>query len=95
MLPGWEERTDLGTSQPCQRRTSQNQLSYSTSFLSYLFPLNPDHVLLFWASQVVRVVKNPLANAGDVRDVGSIPRLGNAKSLHYSCLENSTDRGGT
>ena len=40
------------------------------------------------------VVKNPLANAGDVRDVGSISglekspggRLGNP--LQYSCLEN-------
>ena len=28
------------------------------------------------ASQVVLVVKNPLANAGNVRDVGSIPGLG-------------------
>jgi len=26
-----------------------------------------------WASQVAIVVKNPLANAGDVRDVGLIP----------------------
>ena len=29
-----------------------------------------------WAFQVVLVVKNPPANAGDVRDTGSIPRLG-------------------
>ena len=29
-----------------------------------------------WASQVLLVVKNPLANAGDVRDAGSIPGLG-------------------
>ena len=26
-----------------------------------------------WASQVVLVVKNPPANAGDVRDAGVIP----------------------
>ena len=26
-----------------------------------------------WASQVVLVVKNPPANAGDIEDVGSIP----------------------
>ena len=25
-----------------------------------------------WASQVVLVVKNPPANAGDIRDVGSV-----------------------
>ena len=28
------------------------------------------------ASQVALVVKNPPANAGDVRDVGSIPEMG-------------------
>ena len=42
------------------------------------------------------VVKNPLANAGDV---GSIPGSrrssggGNGKPLQYSCLENPMDRG--
>ena len=29
-----------------------------------------------WASQVALVVKNPPANAGDVRDAGSIPGSG-------------------
>ena len=51
------------------------------------------------ASKMVRVVKNPPAIAGDVRDVGSIP--GSRRSpggehdnpLQYSCLENSMDRG--
>ena len=53
-----------------------------------------------WASQVALVVKNPPANAGDVRDVGSIPGLGrspgegNGSPLQYSCLENPMDRGG-
>ena len=38
-------------------------------------------------------------NAGDTRDTGSIPRMGrssgeaNGYPLHYSCLENFTDRG--
>ena len=33
-----------------------------------------------WAnSQVVLVVKNPPANAGDIRDVGSVPRLGRSR----------------
>ena len=51
-----------------------------------------------WASQVALVVKNPPANAGDVRDVGSIPGLGgvpreeNGNPLQYSCLENPMDR---
>ena len=45
------------------------------------------------------VVKNPLANAGDKRDVGSIPRLGRSPGgwpgnpLQYSCLESPMDRG--
>ena len=45
------------------------------------------------------VVKNPTANAGDLRDVGLIPRSerfpgkGHGNSLQYSCLENLIDRG--
>ena len=51
-----------------------------------------------WASQVVLVVKNLPANAGDIRDVGSI--RGSGRSLggghgnpfQYFCLENPMDR---
>ena len=45
------------------------------------------------------VVKNPPANAGGTRDVGSIPGSGsssgegNGNPLWYSCLGNSMDRG--
>ena len=45
-------------------------------------------------------VKNPPANAGDVGDaglspgLGRSPRVGNGNPLQYSCLENSTHRGG-
>ena len=48
---------------------------------------------------MVPVVKNPAANAGDIRDTGFIsgsgrsPREGNGNPLLYSCLENSVDRG--
>ena len=51
-----------------------------------------------WASQVVLVVKNLTANAGGMRDTGSIPGLGrypgggNGNSLQYSCLGNPMDR---
>ena len=51
------------------------------------------------ASQVALVVKNLPANAGDVRDTGSIPESrrspgeGNGNPLQYSCLENSMGRG--
>ena len=40
------------------------------------------------------MVKNPPANAEDIRDVGSIPELrrspggGHSNPLQYSCLEN-------
>ena len=50
------------------------------------------------ASQVVPVVKNPLAKAGDVREVGLIPGLGrytgegNGIPLQCSCLENPINR---
>ena len=48
---------------------------------------------------MVLVVKNLPANAGDIRDVGSIPGSGRSPGgrhgnpLHYSCLENCMDRG--
>ena len=44
------------------------------------------------------VVKNSPANAGDARDMGSIPWSGrspgggHSNPLQYSCLENPTDR---
>ena len=45
------------------------------------------------------MVKNPPVNAGDTRDVGSIPGLQrspgeeNGNPLQYSCLGNPMDRG--
>ena len=45
------------------------------------------------------MVKNPTANAGDIRDMGSIPGLGRSPGgrhgnpLQCSCLENPMDRG--
>ena len=52
----------------------------------------------FWASLIARLVKNLPANAGETRDVGSIPGLGrppgvgNGTPLQYCCLGNPTDR---
>ena len=51
------------------------------------------------ASRGVLVVKNPPANAGDIRDISLIPGLGRSSGeghgnpLQYSCLENPVDRG--
>ena len=62
-------------------------------------------IVLIWtkvgvdrASQVVLVVKNLPANAGDIRDTGSIPGSGRSPGewhgnpLQYSCLENPLDK---
>ena len=49
--------------------------------------------------EVVLVVKNLPTNAGDIRDVSSVPGLGrspgrgNGNPLQYSCLQNLMDRG--
>ena len=54
---------------------------------------------LLRASQVALVVKHPPANAGNWRDVGSIPGSGrypgggHGNPLKLSCLENSVNRG--
>ena len=53
------------------------------------------------ASWVALAVKNPPASVGDIRHAGLICGLGRSPEggghgnpLQYSCLENSTDRGG-
>ena len=56
-------------------------------------------LVLVRAFQVALVVKNLPANAGDLRDEGSIPGLGRSPGeghgnpIQYSCLENLMDRG--
>ena len=54
-----------------------------------------------WVSQVALGVKNPSANAGDIRDTrdvdltpesGRSPGGGHGNPLQYSCLKNTTDR---
>ena len=56
-------------------------------------------IRIYGASQVVLLLKNSPANAGDIRDTGSIPGLGRCPGeghdnpLQYPCLENPMDRG--
>ena len=60
-------------------------------------PTFPEAISLW--SLTAQWVKNQPANAGDAGDVGSIPGSGrspgerNGYPFHYSCLENSMDRG--
>ena len=51
--------------------------------------------LLSMASHVSLVVKNPPANAGDIRKASSVLGLGegNGNPVQYSCLGNPMDRG--
>ena len=55
-------------------------------------------MMISGASQVALVVKKLSASAGDVRDMGSIPRLGRSPGeghnnpLQYSCLEKPMGR---
>ena len=70
-------------------------LTLTFSVLQNLSPLPA-----FGASQVALAVKNPPANAGDIRDADWIPGLGGEiplkegmATLQHSCLENPTGRG--
>ena len=55
--------------------------------------------IVFWASQVELVVKNPSADIEDLRDRGSIPGSGRSPGgghgnpLQYPCPENLMNRG--
>ena len=57
------------------------------------------YIVIFRATEVVLEVKNMPANAGDIRDAGSIPGSGRSPGgghvfpLKHSCLENLKDRG--
>ena len=58
-----------------------------------------DFYSYFWASQVVPVLKNLPASAGDIRDTGLIsgsgrcPGGGHGSPFQYSCLHSPMDRG--
>ena len=72
----------------------------SRVFSNTIVQKHQTYVLLkSWASQVTLVVKNLPADAGNVRDAGSIPGLrgspgeGDGNPLEYSCLENLMGRG--
>ena len=73
----------------------QNQVSRNVCGRFTIWATREAYVYI---SQVALVVKNPLANARDIRDTGLIPESGRSPGrghgnpLQYSCLENLTDR---
>ena len=65
---------------------------FKFSIETYL--LNFSSAYFLRASQVAPVVKNPPANAGDVRDMGSIPGSGRSPGEgHGNLLHSCLDRG--
>ena len=54
---------------------------------------------IYRASQEALVVKNPPANAGDIRDTGLVPGLGRSPGgrhgnpFQHSCLQDPMDKG--
>ena len=64
-----------------------------------IFPKFHEIMYKFRAFQMALVVRNLPANAGDIRDTGSIlglersPGGGHGNPLQYSCLENPKSRG--
>ena len=86
-----------------QKRNSQNMISISIPLHQKPSPESPWK----WSATLSRglpwlaalVVKNPSASAGDLRDMGLIPRSGSfpegghGKPVQYPCLENPMDRG--
>ena len=70
--------------------TREAHVKQMIPFIALYLPLLP-LIALF--------VRNPPANAGDIRDTGLIPGLGrfpgggNGNPFQYSCLENPMDRG--
>ena len=77
---------------------------WPTHTTEYYSAMKRNEILIYvtiWAgaSMMAQLVKNPPANAGDARDLGSIPGSGrspgerNGYPLQYSCRENPMDRG--
>ena len=64
-----------------------------------LFQLHIALIFIGFPNPGGTLVKKQPANAGDTRDMGSIPGSGrafgvrNGNTLQYSCLENTMDRG--
>ena len=77
--------------------TAKNPVLSDAVYIQYI--LQYISVALYWASQVALVVKNPPANAGDIREAGLIPGSGRSPGgghgnpLQDSCLENPVERG--
>ena len=90
--------TVLKRNEPCQHLNLRFLASRSVrKYISVVYTIH-FYGALVWASQVVLVVKNKPANAGDTGDTSLVPGLGRSPGgghgnpLQYSCLENPMDQ---
>ena len=75
--------------------TNKYQMTiYGLELLLFIYQIAIEGLQAFGASQVVLVVKNPPANVGDIRHVGSIPGSGRppeeGMATHSSILARRT-----
>ena len=104
---------NLHSHQHCTAQEGSTSSTHSPAFIACRFSMMAFLTSVTWhslsselhfsnewgASQVVLVVKNPPANAGNLRDLGLIPGLGRSPGeghgnpLQCSCLESPMDRG--
>ena len=98
-LPGeFHGQRSLEGYSPQGGKIRQDWVTNTFTFFHIKKSVNKGKYSQSWASQVVIVAKNSPDNAGDTRNVGSIPGsrrspgIGNGNPLQYSCLENPMDR---
>ena len=99
-IPGLEKSPGEGKGYPLQYSGLENSKDYIVHEVTKSWTRLSDFHF-HSSSQMVLVLKNSPANAGDKGDAGLIPRLdqrrspreGHGNLLQYSCLENPMDRG--
>ena len=102
---GWSDAASTGGSEPCLHPEGSMDCSVEHRLwvqLRHCVKISRQ-ISSFCATALgfpgSSVVKNPLANAGDTRDAGSIPGSGRSPGgrrgnpLRYPCLETPMDRG--
>ena len=99
-LPGeFHGQRSLEGYSPQGGKIRQDWVTNTFTFFHIKKSVNKGKYSQSWASQVVIVAKNSPDNAGDTRNVGSIPGLGsspgegNGTPLPYFCLENPMEGG--
>ena len=105
MTWGYISEEDTGTIHPLSNHLKIAGMQWNLPVLGiHTGPFFPSFYLYtpansYLASQVALGVKNLPADAGDIRDTGSVPGLGRSpgvehgNTLQYTCLENPMDRG--